>query len=109
MSIDVPLIGRATVELDVSGFLRDGSALTGLTAVDVGVGPAGGDSTSVTTWYTVTVTNMTATFQFLGAYVPITTGPGVLVPLPPRGVDLWQRLTDTPDIAAVRVDHVRPV
>lgn len=109
MSIDVPLIGRATVDLDVSGFLRDGSALTDLTTIDVGVGAAGGDSTSVTTWQTVPVAEMTATFQFLGAFCPDVTGAGVLVPLPPRAVDLWQRLTDNPDIAAVRVDHVRPV
>jgi hypothetical protein len=106
--MELPLIGRKTVDLDLTVILKTGASDTSITAVDVGLSPAGGDSSTVVTWYTVPVALMVATFDLIGFYCPLVTGAGVKLIVPVIGADLWARLTASPEIDAEMVDHIRP-
>lgn len=100
--MDLPRIGIKLVDLTLTVLLRTGAAAT-VASIDVGLAPPGGDSSAVTGWMTVAVTGGKATFALAGPNAPASAE--ALVAL--ASSDLWARVTDTPEVDAARIAHVR--
>ncbi len=103
--MDLPIIGRKYVDLTPDITLRNGATGT-VASVDVGLSRPGGDSSTIYVWLVgVPITDGIATFSLVGALAPDKTGANVLQVL--RDSDLWSRITDTPEVDAEMIDHVR--
>jgi hypothetical protein len=79
----------------------NGAPIT-LAGVDVAVVPHRTDITAATTWTASSYANGTATVLLAG---PAADPTGALV-IPATGADLWIRVTDSPEVQAVKVGSV---
>lgn len=101
MSLTLSRVDRLYRDYTVTATLRDGSPAT-LAGVDVALLTPRGTPDADTSWTAADYTDGIAVVLLAG---PDAAGNGALV-VPADGADLWLRVTDSPEVQAVRVDRV---
>jgi hypothetical protein len=99
--VDLSPIDRVYVKFPVTGKLADGSAAT-VTGVDVALLPFRTDPATVTTWTPAAYADGIASVLLAGPAAD----PSGALPVPVGGAELWARVTDTPEVQAVRVGFI---
>lgn len=101
MAFAMSRVDRMFREYDVTAALPDGSPVA-VTGVDVALLPPRATPTADTVWTATEVTAGVATVLLAGPEADDTDALAV----PAAGADLWLRLTDIPEVLAVRVERV---